>query len=70
MPVLALMHCGYESAKSAVEFASITKKVGYKTTEEALIVTSFNLKLPEAFSLLPKSGIAKDSRVLPGLSTF
>jgi hypothetical protein len=60
----------YESAKSAAEFALITKKVGYETTEEALVVTSFNLELPEAFGLLPKSGIAKDSHVLPGLPTF
>jgi hypothetical protein len=70
MSVLALMHGGYESAKSAAEFASITKKVGYETTEEALVVTSFKLELPEAFGSLPKTGIAKDSRVLPGLPTF
>jgi hypothetical protein len=41
MLVLALMHGGYKAAKSAAEFALITKKVGYKTTEEALVVTSF-----------------------------
>jgi hypothetical protein len=70
MSVLALMHGGYESAQSAAEFASITKKVGYETTEEALVVTSFNLELPEAFGSLPKTGVAKDSRVLPGLPTF
>jgi hypothetical protein len=70
MLVLALMHGGYKTAKSAAEFASITKKVGYKTTEEALVVTSFNLELPEASDSLPKSGIAKDLRDLPGLPTF
>jgi BMFP domain-containing protein YqiC len=70
MSVLALMHGGYDSAQSAAEFASITKKVGYETTEEALVVTSFNLELPEAFGSLPKTGVAKDSRVLPGLPTF
>jgi hypothetical protein len=70
MSVLALMHGGSESAKLAAEFASITKKVGYESTDEALVVTSFNLELPEAFGSLPKSGIAKDSRVLPGLPTF
>jgi hypothetical protein len=70
MSVLALMHGGSESAKTAAEFASITKKVGYESTDEALVVTSFNLELPEAFGSLPRSGIAKDSRVLPGLPTF
>jgi hypothetical protein len=68
--MLALMHGGSESAKSAAEFASITKKVGYDSTDEALVVTSFNLELPEAFGSLPKSGIAKDSRVLSGLPTY
>jgi hypothetical protein len=70
MSVLALMHGGIKTAKSAAEFTSITKKVGYETTEEALVVTSFNLELPEDFGSLPKSGIAKDSRVLPVLPTF
>jgi hypothetical protein len=70
LSMLALMHGGSESAKSAAEFASITKKVGYDSTDEALVVTSFNLELPEAFGSLPRSGIAKDSRVLPGLPTF
>jgi hypothetical protein len=70
LSMLALMHGGSESAKSAAEFASITKKVGYDSTDEALVVTSFNLELPEVFGSLPRSGIAKDSRVLPGLPTF
>ena len=70
LSMLALMHSGSESAKAAAEFASITKKVGYETTDEALVVTSFNLELPEAFGTLPKSGIARDSRVLPALPTF
>ena len=70
LSMLALMHSGSESAKSAAEFASITKKVGYDTVDEALVVTSFSLEVPEAFGTLPRSGIARDSRVLPGLPTF
>jgi hypothetical protein len=47
--MLALMHSGSESAKSAAEFALVMTKVGYKTTDEALVVTSFGLELPKVF---------------------
>jgi hypothetical protein len=70
LAMLALMHSGSESAKSAAEFASVTKKVGYETTDKALVVTSFGLELPEVFGSLPKSGTARDARVLPALPTF
>jgi hypothetical protein len=70
MSLLALMHNGSDSAKSAAEFASLSKKVGYSSTDEALIVTSFSLDLPEAFGSLPSSGVARDSRVLPALPTY
>lgn len=53
MSLLALMHSGSESARAAAEFASVTKKVGYSSTDEALVVTSFSLVLPEAFGSLP-----------------
>jgi hypothetical protein len=70
MSVLALMHNGSDSAKTAAEFASVTKKVGYSSPDEALVVTSFSLELPEAFGALPSSGVARDSRLLPALPTF
>jgi hypothetical protein len=70
MSMLALMHSGSESAKAAAEFASVTKKVGYSSPDEALVVTSFSLELPEAFGSLPNSGVARDSRILPALPTF
>jgi hypothetical protein len=70
MSLLALMHSGSESAKAAAEFASVTKKVGYSSTDEALVVTSFSLVLPEAFGSLPSSGVTRDSRMLPALPTF
>jgi len=64
------MHNGPESAKAIAEFTSITKKVGYASANEALVITSFSLELPESFGLLPNSGVAHDSRVLPALPTF
>jgi hypothetical protein len=67
MSMLALMHSGSESAKAAAEFASVTKKVGYSSPDEALVVTSFSLELPEAFGSLPQSGVTRDSRLLPAL---
>jgi hypothetical protein len=70
MSMLALMHNGSDSAKSAAEFASLSKKVGYTSTDEALVVTSFSLELPEAFGSLPNSGVTRDSRVLPSLPTY
>jgi hypothetical protein len=71
MSLLALMYSGSETAKAAAEFASVTKKVGYSSsTDEALVVTSFSLILPEVFGSLPSSGIARDSRILPALPTF
>jgi hypothetical protein len=71
MGLLALMHGGsMSSTKSAVEFASVTKKVGYTSTDEALVVTSFTLELPEAFGSLPDLGVVRDSRLLPALPTF
>lgn len=53
MSMLALLHNGSDSAKSTAEFASLSKKVGYTSPDEALIVTSFNLELPESFGALP-----------------
>jgi hypothetical protein len=70
MSMLALMHSGSESAQAAAQFASVTKKVGYSSPDEALVVTSFSLELPEAFGALPSSGVARDSRILPALPTF
>ena len=70
MSLLAVMHGGSESAKAAAEFASVSKKVGYSSPDEALVVTSFSLELPGAFSALPSSGVARDSRILPALPTF
>ena len=70
MSLLALMHNGSDSAKSAAEFASLSKKVGYSSTDEALVVTSFSLDLPESFGSLPNSGVARDTRVLPALPTY
>lgn len=70
MSMLALMHSGSESAKAATEFASVTKKVGYSSPDEALVVTSFSLKLPEAFGSLPNSGVTWDSWILLALLTF
>jgi hypothetical protein len=67
MSLLALMHSGSESAKAAAEFSSVTKKVGYSSTNEALVITSFSLVVPEAFGLLPNSGVARDSQMLPHL---
>ena len=61
MSLLALMHSGSESACAAAEFALVTKKVGYSSTDEALVVTSFSLVLPEAFGSLPNSGVTRDS---------
>ena len=58
MSMLALMHNGLDLAKLAVEFTSLSKKVGYSLTDEALVVTSFSLDLPEAFSSLPTLGVA------------
>ena len=68
--MLALMHQGSEMARAAAEFASVTKKVGYSSLDEALVVTSFSLELPEAFGSLPNSGVARDSWILPALPTF
>jgi hypothetical protein len=70
MSMLALMHSGSESAKAATEFALVTQKVGYSSPDEALVVTSFSLELPEAFGSLPNLGVAQDSRILPMLPTF
>jgi hypothetical protein len=70
MSMLALMHSGSESVQAAAQFASVTKKVGYSSPDEALVVTSFSLELPEAFGALPSSGVARDSRILPALPTF
>lgn len=71
MALLALMHSGSELAKATAEFMSVTKKVGYSSpADEALVVTSFSLELPEAFGSLPSSGVARDSRLLPALPTF
>ena len=70
MSMLALIHNGSDSAKSAAEFASLSKKVGYSSTDEALVVTSFSLDLPEAFGSLPTSGVARDTRVLPALPSY
>jgi hypothetical protein len=70
MSMLALIHSGSDSAKSTVEFASLSKKVGYTSPDEALVVTSFSLELPEAFGSLPNSGVARDSRVLPSLPSY
>jgi hypothetical protein len=64
------MHNGSNSAKSAAEFGSLSKKVGYTSTDEALVVTSFSLKLPEAFSALHNLGVAWDSWVLPSLPSY
>jgi hypothetical protein len=62
MALLALMHSRSESDKAIAKFASITKKVGYASLDEALVVMSFSLELPEAFGSLPNSGVAQDSR--------
>jgi hypothetical protein len=70
MSLLALMHSGSESARAIVEFTSITKKVGYASPDEVLIIMSFSLELPKAFGSLPNSGVAQDSRLLPALPTF
>lgn len=71
MSMLALMHNGSDSAKSAAEFTSLSKKVGYTFTNEALVVTSFSLDRPEAFGSLPSSGVlVQDSRVLPTLPSY
>lgn len=70
MLLLALMHSGSESAKAAAEFASVTKKVGYSSTDEALVITSFNHVILEAFGSLPNLGVARDSQMLPALPTF
>ena len=64
------MHNGSDLAKSAAEFASLSKKVGYSLTDEALVVTSFSLDLPEAFGSLPTSGVARDTRILPALPSY
>lgn len=56
MSMLALMHSGSDLAKSTAEFVSLLKKVGYTSPDEALVVMSFSLELPEAFGSLPNSG--------------
>ena len=49
---------------------AVMKKVGYSSTDEALVVTSFSLVLPEAFGSLPNSSVTHVSHMLPALPTF
>jgi len=46
------------------------KRSEYSSTTDAVYVLSFRRELPTIFGKVPSSGVAKNSRILPGLATF
>lgn len=54
MLVLALMHRGSKLARAVAEFASVMKTVGYSSPDEALVIMSFSLELPQGLWCSPQ----------------
>ena len=46
------------------------KRSEYSSTNDAVYVLSFRKELPTIFGKVPASGVAKNSRILPGLGSF
>ena len=61
----------FTSTTEAITLEAHSHKSGYKSKEEAHVMASFTIELPEIFGKDPKaSNASKDTRVLPAVKTY